>query len=86
MGPLGEARARVVLFYLAEAWNEVLPFYALRAEAERFLGQHPLKAADALQLAAAFAWCGGNPEGNEFVCLDRQLHRAAEAEGFSLLP
>lgn len=86
VGPLGEARARVVLFYLAEAWNEVLPSYALRAEAERFLGQHPLKAADALQLAAAFAWCGGNPEGNGFVCLDRQLHRAAEAEGFSLLP
>lgn len=57
----------------------------LRAEAERFLDRYPLKAADALQLAAAFAWCGGNPEGRKFICLDRQLNRAAESEGFEIL-
>lgn len=81
---LGEARARVLLYYLG-AWNEILPSYALRSEAERFLGKHPLKAADALQLAAAFVWCDGRPGGEEFVCLDRQLNRAAEAEGFTVL-
>ena len=84
--PIGQARARVVLFYLSESWDEVLLSDHLRAVAEGFLDAHPLKAADALQLAAAHTWCAGQTQGREFVCLDRQLRSAAEAEGFTVLP
>ncbi len=84
--PLGEAWARVPLFYLSQSWNEVQPSGRLRTLAERFLAVHPLKAADALQLAAAFVWCAGQTQDREFVCLDRQLRTAASAEGFTVLP
>jgi predicted nucleic acid-binding protein len=84
--PLDEAQARVVLFYLNRSWNEVQPSDRLRVLAEGFLGAHPLKAADALQLAAAFVWCAGLTQGREFVCLDRQLSNAAGNEGFTVVP
>lgn len=84
--PIGQAWARVVLFYLSESWNEVLPSDNLRAMAEGFLDAHPLKAADAQQLAAAYIWCAGQTKGREFVCFDRQLRNAAGAEGFTVLP
>ena len=71
ISPMGEAQARVVLFHLSTSWNEVQPSDRLRALAENFLVVYPLKAADALQLAAAFVWCGGQTRGREFVCLDR---------------
>ena len=84
--PIDQARARVVLFYLSESWDEVLPSDHLRARAESLLDAHPLKAADALQLAAAYTWCDGQTQGRGFVCLDRQLRSAAGAEGFTVLP
>lgn len=84
--PIGQARARVLLFFLSESWDEVLPSDNLRATAEAFLDSHPLKAADALQLAAAHTWCAGRTQGRGFVCLDRQLRNAAEEEGFTVLP
>src|SRR6266446_5765512 len=39
---------------LAGAWHQVDPSDAVRETAVRFLRVHPLRAADALQLAAAF--------------------------------
>jgi hypothetical protein len=72
--PLGEAWARVVLFYLSQSWSEVQP------------SSRPLKSADALQLAAAFVWCAGQTRNREFVCLDRQLRTAAENVGFTVIP
>ena len=86
ISPIGQARARVVLFYLSESWYEVVPSDNLCATAEGFLDTHPLKAADALQLAAAHAWRAGKTRDRGFVCLDRQLRNAAEAEGFTVLP
>lgn len=83
--PIGQAWARVVLFYLSESWSEVLPSDNLRAMAEGFLDVYPLKAADALQLAAAHTWRAGQTQDQEFVCLDRQLRNAAEIEGFTVL-
>ena len=83
--PLDEAWARVPLFYLSQSWNEVQPSGRLRSLAEGFLAVHPLKAADALQLAAAFMWCAGHTQGREFVCLDYQLSTAAHEEGFTTL-
>lgn len=85
ISPMGEAQARVLLFYLSRSWNEVRPSDRLRTLAEDFLGAYPLKAADALQLAA-FLWCAGQTRDREFVCLDHQLSTAASAEGFTVLP
>ena len=84
--PVGHARARIVLHFLSESWNEIHLLDRVRLFAERLLVAHPLKAADALQLAAAFVWCAGSPQGREFVCLDRQLSTAADAEGFTVVP
>lgn len=58
----------------------------VRNQAIRLLGLHPLRAADALQLAAALVWADRRPRGHPFVCLDAGLREAAHAEGFSVLP
>lgn len=52
----------------------------------RVLLLHPLRAADSLQLAAAFVWANGHPAGHHFVCLDERLRQAAIQEGFIVLP
>lgn len=74
-----------VLGALAERWSEVSPAERIRSRARRLLAVHPLTAADALQLAAALAWREDDGDGGEFVCLDRQLTRAASREGFTVL-
>lgn len=66
--------------------REVLPVEAVRTRAIRLLGQHPLRAGDALQLAAALVWCEEQPSSETFVCLDPRLREAARREGFTLLP
>lgn len=75
-----------VLKHLAGAWTEVLPGEQLRSIAARVLMTHPLRAADALQLAAAVIWAEGDESGCAFVCLDARLRSAARAEGFTVLP
>jgi len=79
-------RARRAFATLADAWTEVQPTEGVRQRAERLLAVHPLRAADALQLAAALIWAGDSPRALEMVCLDANLLDAAAAEGFSLLP
>ena len=80
----GEAQARVRLHRLGTAWAEVQPTDWLRAAAELLLELHPLRAADAFQLAAAVA----SPPGvsGEFVSLDGRLRAAVAAQGFTVLP
>jgi uncharacterized protein len=73
------------LAILLDRWTEEQPSREMRMLAEHFLVSHRLKTADALQLAAAFQWCGWDPVGREFVCLDNRL-RTAALEGFSVLP
>ncbi len=58
----------------------------VRTRARRLVSNHPLRAADALQLAAALAWCDERPAGGRFVCLDERLREAAVREGFTVLP
>jgi len=58
----------------------------VRRRAGRLVATHPLRAADALQLAAALAWCEDEPAGETFACLDERLRAAAGREGFTLLP
>ena len=65
---------------------EIAPSFALRDRAERLVATHPLRAADAFQLAAALAWAREQPARRGFVALDQQLRRAALLEGFSVLP
>lgn len=82
----GEERARALLDRLASNWTEGRPTDDLRLLAALLAKDHPLRAADALQLATALIWCGGDTEGSGFVCLDGQLRRAALGEGFTVLP
>ena len=66
--------------------NEIGPSDDIRARAIHLIGVHNLRAADALQLAAALAWCEGQPNGEWLVCTDRRLTEAAKHEGFALHP
>ena len=70
---------------LADAWHEVEPSEILRENALRFLRVHPLRAADALQLAAAFVAAERRPSSLEVVTLDERLADAARKEGFELI-
>jgi len=58
----------------------------LRERARRLVATHPLRAADALQLAAALVWCEERPSDERFVCLHDRLREAARREGFTVLP
>ena len=66
--------------------DTVAPTDDLRRRAGRLLSVHPLRAADALQLAAALIWCEEQPHGEGFVTLDVRLAEAAAAEGFVIHP
>jgi len=69
---------------LQDGWSEVVPSAEVRHLAERLLRIHPLRAADALQLAAAIRACDGDTGLLGFVCLDERLAAAARKEGFAL--
>jgi hypothetical protein len=81
---LAESLAR--LERLAEDIDMVAPTTRVRERAGRALAAHPVRAADALQLAAALVWSDETPAGEAFVCLDERLRRAARQEGFEVLP
>ena len=67
-------------------WATVTDVDGVRRRAERLVGVHPLAAADAMQLGAALVASSDRPETLEFVTLDRPLARAAQLEGFRVLP
>lgn len=81
-----ERAARHVLHLLSQSWMEMQPSDTVRSMAERLLAVHPLRAADALQLAAAILWCGQQPAGQGFVAFDERLRDASQREGFTVLP
>ena len=70
---------------LAESWHEIVPSDAVRRTAERLLRTHPLRAADALQLAAVLIAADHDATSLELVCLDERLKSAARREGFTVL-
>ena len=76
-----ERDARSLLDVLRKSWFEVQPGDAVREQAMRLLRVHSLRAADALQLAAALEWAGAPPEGG-FVTFNERLLEAAQREGF----
>jgi len=70
---------------LADGWHEIVPSDAVRRTAERLLRTHALRAADALQLAAALIAADHDPASLELVCMDERLRIAARREGFTVL-
>jgi len=70
---------------LAAGWHEIDPSDAIRETAVRFLRVHPMRTADALQLAAAFVAAEHRPSSLEIVTLDERLAAAALKEGFLLV-
>lgn len=67
---------------LSIGWREVEPVGRVHQVAIRLLRVHPLRAADALQLAAAIVASEEQPATLPFVTLDKRLARAGEREGF----
>ena len=84
VGQFSAAAHRLLRF--DEAAMAVLPSEAIRSRADRLLGIHPLRAADALQLAALLAASEERPVDLPFVTLDDRLADAARKEGFPVLP
>jgi uncharacterized protein len=66
-------------------WQEILPRDTVRTIAQTLLGQHAVRAADALQLAAALVWCHERPQHLPFVCFDNKLAETARLIGFSVI-
>jgi len=71
---------------MIEDADVIEPTLRLRERAGRVLRAHPLRAADALQLAAALVWCDDASSGETFVSLDDRLRGAARREGFTIQP
>jgi uncharacterized protein len=68
-----------------ETCLEIAPSEEVRKRAIRLLRIHPLRAADALQLAAALAASREDPSSLPLVTTDERLRKAAEMEGFLAL-
>jgi predicted nucleic acid-binding protein len=75
-------RLRVILGNVAE----VSAVEKVRSRALRLLEVHPLRSADACQLAAALVCAQEDPERVTILCFDRRLESAAVKEGFVVNP
>jgi len=80
---LGTGRA--LLDLLVASWDEIPPADDVRRVARRLVRVHPLRGADAFQLAAAITAADGSPERLPFVTLDARLADAASREGFKVI-
>lgn len=81
----GAAVATGLLETAQQGWSVIPPTDRVRQQAMRLLRLHPLRAADALQLAAALVLAEHDPRTLPFVTLDDRLALAAEREGFAVL-
>ena len=81
----GLDRSMEQLGMLAASWLEIEPLEQVRRRAIRLLRLHPLRAADALQLAAALIASGEDPRRLDLVSSDDRLSAAARREGFRIL-
>lgn len=66
-------------------WEEIDPTDTVRESAARFVRVHPLRAADALQLAAALQAAEQRPSSLTIMTLDERLANAARKEGFAVM-
>jgi predicted nucleic acid-binding protein len=74
--------SRSLALELAKSWRVIHPSNSLRAGAVQLVDRYDLKAADALQLAAALEWCEKIPQGGVFLSADQKLREAAVLCGF----
>lgn len=81
-----ERQVASVLDSLVAEWTEIKPSEELRRSSIRLLRHHPLRAADALQLAAAYLRAAGRREGNAIICNEHRLRDAELLEGIVFLP
>jgi uncharacterized protein len=82
LSPANWTKARQLAGILADAWFVIQPSDALKARATQLVDRHELRAADALQLAAALEWCEGIPQDRVFLAADQKLREAAALSGF----
>lgn len=82
--PEQAAMARTRLSVLTRSWLEIQPTSWVRERAIRLLRVHPLRAADAMQLAAALVAFKERTAGNRFLTADLRLAKAASLEGFAV--
>ena len=82
LAPADLAIAIARLDRLGAAWQEIEPVPRIRQTANRLLRTHPLRTADALQLAAAIAASEDQPASLTVVTFDHRLAEAASREGF----
>ncbi len=81
--PIAQAKRDVLELWAR--WFEVTAVERVRTLAERIVERHPVRAADALQIAAALVAGDGIQGGLEFVTLDARQADAAEREGLRVL-
>jgi predicted nucleic acid-binding protein len=82
LSPKAVSTAQARLAEAVAAWQEIQPVGRVRVVAIRLLRTHPLRAADALQLAAALVAAEDDPGSLPFITLDERLRAAADREGF----
>lgn len=82
--PVVHAQARLAAEKIALDWSMIEASIAIAMEARELLRVHDLRAADALQLAAALAWCESKPGGEIFLTCDKILGHAAGLAGFTV--
>jgi predicted nucleic acid-binding protein len=90
MGELAADDARLLASAFAADATERFAVVALGGRVlelgARLVAVHPLRAYDAVQLAAALAARDADPDCDRFACFDGRLRDAAAAEGFALVP
>jgi uncharacterized protein len=84
IGAVEYAHAKRQAEGLSNLWRVIAPSERIATLACDLLETHPLRAADALQLAAAQEWCEGQPSGKVFLTFDQRLRDAAGSAGFTL--
>jgi len=85
LSPADHRQARERADVLRRTWREIQPQEAVRNLAASLVDQHPLRAADALQLASALIWSRQRPRASAFLAGDKQLLAAAESLGFQTI-
>jgi uncharacterized protein len=78
--------AKEQLKIILDSAYEVSAVDKVRSRALRLLEVHPLRAADACQLASALVGAQEDPERLAIVCFDNRLETAAVKEGFVVNP
>jgi uncharacterized protein len=86
LGPASFNAAELRLISLFDTIYEVNAIQRVKERALRLLRVHPLRAADALQLAAVMVGTEENVRRLPFMCFDDRLAAAARLEGYEVNP